>query len=174
MIVERVKNKDGPIAPKKFSRFLGPGFNQFQNWNNQNEDSGGDSPDEEEKLVAKKPSAQEDDEGWTDWKNGNDIRNRLSVKKKPGRIIRLGDGSEVFTDQNVDEEDDEHDGHNNQVEGSSSEEDSEEEEEEHEHDKMQVDGIKATASKTTAKPPQTRYKSPTPTEIGAPQSPSQK
>ena len=123
-----------------------------------------------ENLKPTKPSPQEDDEGWTDWKNGNDIRNRLSVKKKPGRIIRLGDGSEVFTDQNVDE----HDGHNNQVEGSSSEEDSEEEEEEEEHGKMQVDGIKETASKATAKPPQTRYRSPTPTEIGAPQSPSQK
>ena len=161
------------------ARFLGPGFNQFQNWNNQNEESS-DSPEEEEKPEAKKPWQQEDEEGWTDWKNGEDIRNRFGTKKKPGRIIHLGDGSELFTDRNVGDDDDELNAHSNKDvgEGSSSEE---EEEEEEEDDKMQVDGVKAeseipskiTALDTTAKTPETRYKSPTPT-VAAPQSPSQR
>lgn len=167
------------------ARFLGPGFNQFQNWNHQNEESG-DSPDEEGKPETKKPRPQQDDdEGWTDWKNGEDIRNRFSSKKKPGRIIHLGDGSELFTDRNVgegdDDDDDEHDAYQpkNVGEGSSSDE---EESEEEGTDTMQVDGIKsglgATSKPTsidtsTAKAPETRHKSPSPV-YGAPQSPSQR
>jgi hypothetical protein len=166
------------------ARFLGPGFNQFQNWNNQNEESG-ESPDEGKPETKKPRSQQEEDEGWANWKNGEDRRKRFSSKKKPGRIIHLGDGSELFTDRNVgeedeeDDDDDEHDAYHPKNIGEISSSDEEESEEE-EPDTMQVDGFKSgTASKSTtldtsaAKAPETRHKSPSPV-YGAPQSPSQR
>ena len=155
------------------ARFLGPGFNQFQNWNNQNEESSEGSDEEEKQETNKKPRPQEDDnEGWTDWKNGEDIRHRFSPKMKQGRIIHLGDGSELFTDRTAadgDEDDGADEIHNKDGEPySSTDEDSDEEED----DKMEDDGIKdgsKAASKTTAvdapdlvKTPETRHKSPTP------------
>ena len=149
---------------------MGPGFNQFQHWNNRNEDSG-DSPAEEEKNPEPKKSSshEEDDEGWTDWKNGEDIKNRFNSKKNPARIIHLRDGSELLTDRNVGYED-------NPNNDSSTEEDSDEEG----NDGMQVDGVKHSSETLTskaailgesAKSLETRQKSPTPTG-GAPKSPS--
>src|SRR5208282_2450629 len=152
------------------ARFLGPGINQFQNWNHQNEESSEASDEEEKPEANKKPRPQEDDsEDWTGWKNGEDKRNRFNPNKKPGRIIHLGDGSELFTDRNAGDEDDDGDEiHDKDTGISSTDEDSDEEE----HDRMQVDGVKddsKTASKTTArdtvdpvKTPETRHKSPTP------------
>ena len=159
------------------ARSLGPGFNQFQNWNSQNEESSDASEEEEKPEANKKPRPQEDDsEDWTDWKNGEDIRNRFTSNKKPGRIIHLGDGSGLFTDQNVGDEDDDGDEIQNKDMGisSSTDEDSDEEE----HDKMQVDGVNdvsKTTSKTTTrdtadpiKTPETRHKSPTPGDTPQP------
>jgi hypothetical protein len=194
MIVDRVKEKDGPVAPKKFgsfpyrkyflltiARFLGPGFNQFQNWNQRNDESSEASDDEEppanETSTKKPPAPQQDDsEGWTDWKNGEDFRVRFTRSKKPGRIIHLGDGSELFTDRTV--------GVDGQDMTTSSEE---EETDESEEEKMQVDGHRGQQSKSEtatnattlkatdiAKPKtETRRRSPGPTAADAgPGSPS--
>ena len=162
------------------ARFLGPGFNQFQHWNNQKEESSDASDDEEKPEANKKPRPQDDSEDWADWKNGEDIRNRFSPNKKPGRIIHLGDGSELFTDRNAGDDEDDVDEIHNKDTGisSSTDEDSDEEE----HDKMPVDSVKEdskTASKTTAldtvdpvKTSGTRHRSPTPGD--APQPPSQR
>ena len=146
---------------------MGPGFNQFQHWNNRNEESG-DSPTEEEKNPEpKKASLHEED--WTEWKNGEDIKNRFNSKKNPARIIHLRDGSELLTDRNVGYED-------NPNNDSSTEEYSDEEE----NDGMQVDGVKHSSETSTskaailddsAKSLETRHKSPTPTD-GASKSPS--
>ena len=190
MIVDRVKEKDGPVAPKKFgtslsstplivARFLGPGFNQFQNWNQRNDESS-DASDGEDALTenSKKPptTQQDDNEGWTDWKNGDDFRNRFTRSKKPGRIIQLGDGSELFTDRTVGA-----DGHDMTT---SSEEEDESVESEDDH-KMQVDGVVVSANTpatipTKSTPPdadvgkprtEIRHKSPTPTHDTGPGSP---
>jgi hypothetical protein len=144
------------------ARFMGPGVNQFQQWNGRNEESG-DSPSEEEKNPEPKKASlhEEDDEGWTDWKNGEDIKNRFNSKKNAARIIHLRDGSELLTDRNVGDDD-------NPNNDSSTEEDSDEEE----SDGMHIDGVKHSSEKLTSKAAilddsenslETRHKSPTPT-----------
>ena len=136
------------------ARFFGPGFNQFQNWNNRGEESDEDTSDGEDQKEPKKAQQNEDDdEGWTAWKNGDDIKNRFTRKKKPGRIIHLGDGSELFTDR-AGEDNDEH-------MSTSSDEVSDDE-----LGKIQVDGetsASATQAKSTAlDTSETRFKSPPP------------
>jgi len=161
------------LASLTVARFLGPGFNQFQNWNNQGDDSDEDTSDGEESKETKKPQqAEDDDEGWTAWKNGDDIKNRFTRKKKPGRIIHLGDGSELFTDRAGGDEHDEH-------MSTSSEEDSDDDEPDK---KIQIDGEQsqsATKSKSASRDnsthPETRFKSTQPTTPEpAPQSPGGK
>jgi hypothetical protein len=151
------------------ARFLGPGFNQFQNWNNRGEESDEDTSDGEEPKEPKKPQQEDDDdEGWTAWKNGDDIKNRFTRKKKPGRIIHLGDGSELFTDRAGGDDHEEH----------TSTSSDEESDDDIEPNKMQVDGepsASATQSKPTAADDSTksepRVKSPQPiTPEAAPQS----
>jgi hypothetical protein len=143
------------------ARALGPGFNQFQNWNNRNEESSDDNSDGEEKPNdTKKPQVPDDDEeGWTSWKNGDDIKNRFSRKNKPGRIIHLGDGSELFTDRAEGSHENANDEH---MSTSSDEEDDSDEDE---LDKMQTDALKPKSSETPASPKHTesRFKSPAPT-----------
>ena len=67
--------------------------------NVQEEDSDAEDPNAEPKppLPNRTGAAADNDEGWTDWKNGEDVRKRF-IRKTPGRIIHLGDGSELFTD----------------------------------------------------------------------------
>lgn len=136
------------------ARFLGPGFNQFQNWNTRGEESDEDTSDGEDSKETKKPQQEDDDdEGWTAWKNGDDIKNRFTRKKKQGRIIHLGDGSELFTDRAGGDEHDEH-------MSTSSEEESGDD-----PDKIQVDGVQSesTTKLTSAENPtnsEARAKSP--------------
>lgn len=155
------------------ARSLGPGFNQFQNWNNRNEESSDDNSDGEEKPNdTKKPQVPDDDEeGWSSWKNGDDVKNRFSRKNKPGRIIHLGDGSELFTDRAEGSNSKAQDEHMST--SSSEDEDSDEEE----LDKMQTDGIKPKNSEdpvASPKPSESRLKSPAPTSPPATQSPAGK
>ena len=142
------------------ARFLGPGFNQFQNWTNQNEDSGESSEEEGGAGEQRKPRQQEDDkESWTDWKNGEDYRHRFAWRVRPGRIIHLGDGSELFTDRTEADED-------HIMPMSSSEDESEGDDTE----KMHVDGVPHESqadhnvghhpAETVTEP--LRYKSPAP------------
>lgn len=168
MVAERVKNKDGPVAPKSFgmflvclcradfvARFLGPGHNHFANFDGKLDESS-DTSDGEEKSEGGEPakpvSHPDEDEGWTEWKNGEDFRSRFNRSKKPGRIIHLGDGSELLTDRTS--EDNPHDDEDHHID-SSSDDDSDIDEE------MQVDGvtnlpssehIKATSISTTPEP----------------------
>jgi len=159
MIAERVKNKNGPVAPKKFSRFLGPGFNQFQNWTARDEESSNNSEDEEP-AESKKPLDRfdQEEEEWTAWRNGEDIRKRYTRRKVPGRIIHLGDGTEIFTDRPF-----EGDAQEDQI-SSSSEEDSDAE-----PDKMHVDGKSEDSG-----PKDTSHKSPSPTTLEHPNATSEK
>jgi protein phosphatase PTC2/3 len=176
MIIERVKNKDGPVAPKKFgilfsgmsdfiARFLGPGFNQFQNYNNENEEDSNtsDEGDSDEHPIRPKKS-EADDEDWGTWKNGEEFRHRFIRTQRPGRIIHLGDGSELLTDKNNED----HDVHMSD----SSEEDSDDEEPK----KMQFDEASERPSEPPSHPQgEVRYQSPSPTsESTAPQPASEK
>ena len=194
LVAERVKNKDGPVAPKRFgiiltyensltiARFLGPGVNQFQNWNNRNDEP---EPSDEDATGAKKSAQQQrqddENEGWTDWKNGEDIRSRFSRGRNPGRVIHLGDGSGLVISQASGHEDT----HEHDMTVSSSDDESYEEDDDH---KMQVDGVhpesekdsKTTALDTTdiaAPKTEMRHKSPTPASTSAevaPQTPDEK
>jgi hypothetical protein len=151
-------------ATLTIARFLGPGFNQFQNWNTRGEESDEDTSDGEDLKETKKPQQDDDEEGWTAWKNGDDIKNRFNRKKKPGRIIHLGDGSELFTDRAGGDEHDEH-------MSTSSDDESEDE-----PDKKQVDGVHSeSATKPTSAEnrinSEARAKSPQATPEPASQSP---
>ena len=122
-------------AALTIARFLGPGFNQFQNYNGRGDESDEDTSDGEDSKETKKPRQEEDDdEGWTAWKNGDDMKNRFTRKKKPGRIIHLGDGSELFTDRAGGDEHDEH------MSTSSDEESGDE------PDKIQIDGVQSEST----------------------------
>ena len=152
-------------AALTIARFLGPGFNQFQNYNGRGDESDEDTSDGEDSKETKKPRQEEDDdEGWTAWKNGDDMKNRFTRKKKPGRIIHLGDGSELFTDRAGGYEHDEH------MSTSSDEESGDE------PDKIQIDGVQSesTTKLMSAENPtnsEARAKSPQPNPEPASASP---
>ena len=81
------------------ARFLGPGFNQFQNYNsNAEEDEDSNTSDEGD---SQKPAEDEESEetSWSPWKNGEDSRYKFNRPARPGRIIHLGDRSDLFTDR---------------------------------------------------------------------------
>jgi hypothetical protein len=194
MIAERVKNKDGPVAPKKFclsfldhanlARFLGPGFNQFQNWTARDEESSNNSEDEET-TESKKPLDQyhQFPQGWGSWKVKEDIGQRYTRGMVPDRIMQVGDGSErlifnmgdgkeMYTDREIkyhaqDDSSSEEDSDAEPEEvqdNSSSEEDSDDE-----PDKMQVDGKSEDSG-----PKDTSHKSPSPTTLEHPNATSEK
>jgi hypothetical protein len=133
------------------ARFLGPQLNQFKHWDGRNEEEEEEeTSDEDDAARAKKYRARtEDDEPWTEYHNGEDARNAFTWRRTPGRIIQLGDGSELFTDQQ--------DGEHRVL--SSSDDDSGDE-----HDaKMRVDGITEEGTKGD-RPSQSKPLGPPPVE----------
>jgi protein phosphatase PTC2/3 len=147
MVAERVNNNDGPVAPKRFgksplipsliqARFLGPQINQFKNWDNLDEASEDTSDEDDATRAQRYRQRVQDEEPWTEFQNGEDARNQFTWRRTPGRIIHLGDGSELLTDR----QDDQH------KPLSSSDDDSERENE------MHVDGVKETEKSPTINP----------------------
>lgn len=156
------------------ARFLGPGFNQFQNWNSRDDDDSSDASSEEATPEPKKPRQHdEDEEGWTEWKNGEDVRHRFNRRKKPGRIIHLGDGSELFTDRVIGPDGtQDHDTSSGEEEEALYEDDSEDDADA----KMHVDGLPpgseagpktTTFDKTDTTKAGSRFRSPAPAESSA-------
>lgn len=128
-------------------------------WNGQEEDS---EPEDTTDSTESKPplpnraAAADNDEGWTDWKNGEDVRKRF-IRKTPGRIIHLGDGSELFTDRGAQFEADE-----DTSDGEDHPEKSSEEE---------VDGVEEHAGKNQSTEGEERHQSPFPQTFQPPSSP---
>jgi len=135
------------------ARFLGPGFNQFQNYNNENEEDSNtsDEGDSEEHPTSQQKSEADDEEGWGDWKNAEEFRRRFN-RKLPGRIIHLGDGTELFTDKHSELHDE--DAHMSD----SSEEDSEDDDPK----KMQFDEHLSDHHESSHPKEEIRYQSPLP------------
>ena len=162
-------------------------------WNGQDEGSGDEDPNADPAKRTPNNSrnsssgAADDEEGWTDWKNGEDLRKRF-IRKTPGRIIHLGDGSELFTDRggqfhddDEDEDEDTSDGeqHDGGKKGESSSDEEEDEDVGHPGGgKMRVDGVappgplpKLAEKGRALSPPPARHQSPFPQTIPPPPSP---
>jgi len=166
-------------------------------WSGQDDGSGDEDPNADPAKRSannpRKPSsgAADDEEGWTDWKNGEDVRKRF-IRKTPGRIIHLGDGSELFTDRggkfHEDDDEDEDTSDGEQQEGGRkglSSSDEEEDEDDIAHSaagggKMIVDGVAppgplpnlAEKGRPLSPAPE-RHQSPFPQTIPPPPSPRQ-